>query len=257
MPQTIAAKLALAAAAFAAIVCPTLRADAAVYTPVTVETADYSYTSVLPGLPVPAPSGPIETLNPWALPSDVSVFITPSSRPNGAVSGSQSGSYSAPFTGANPDGSGEGAPITVPYWSTGDRSIEFDFTGTKSYFGMLWGSVDTYNSLTFYSGATQVLTLTGADVVNGFAPQGARSLQGARFLSVDFQNGGFDRVVASSSGYAFEFAAVSTSTAQQTILPDANGNLPLTFNPVALNEPASLAVLGMGFIGIAALVRRA
>ena len=48
----------------------------------------------------------------------------------------------------------------------GGGSEEIAYAGTKTSFGLYWGSVDTYNSLTFYSGDTLVATITGAELTH-------------------------------------------------------------------------------------------
>ena len=79
------------------------------------------------------------------------------------VTGSASGAFAAPFlSGAN--GTGFGDPTgdqpngvdTSKYITSGSTGtfspakVEISFDKKQLYFGLLWGSVDSYNTLTFY-----------------------------------------------------------------------------------------------------------
>jgi len=46
----------------------------------------------------------------------------------------------------------------------GGRSEDIVYSGLKNSFGLYWGSVDSYNSLTFYNGDNSVAMITGAEV---------------------------------------------------------------------------------------------
>ena len=41
-------------------------------------------------------------------------------------------------------------PDTTTYLTTGIGSVTLTLPGPEKYFGLLWGSVDTYNTLSFY-----------------------------------------------------------------------------------------------------------
>ena len=148
------------------------------------------------------------------------------------VTGSQSGQYAQPyqttgnfFSVPSPTVSGSSATITLP--------------GLAQYFGLYWGSIDSYNTITFLNGVTQVATYTGtqiAAVFGGAAGGGQANPASNRFINFVFGSGEhFDRVVLSSSQYAFESAN-------------------LAFTPVPL--PAAAWLLLSGLVGFAALGRR-
>lgn len=168
-------------------------------------------------------------------------------QPNAAVVlGSAAGLYAAPFlSGANGVGFGPGGTDQAngvnetQYLTAGSTGaaagaqIELILPFSAQYFGILWGSIDDYNTLKFYDGATLVGTVTGADVTA--TPTGNQGPDGTRYVNIT-STLSFDRVVATSSQFAFEFDNVALAQ-----------NIP---------APAALAVFGLGLLGLGA-VRRA
>lgn len=110
----------------------------------------------------------------------------------------------------------------------GGSSLTFTFAGPATYFGMLWGTVDDFNTATFYDGDTVVGTFSGADLLD--PPDGVSAIY-ANFYAVD---GTFTSVVLSSGGNSFEFDNVRVAA---TPLPAALGLF-------------GLAVTGMGAFGL-------
>ncbi len=148
-----------------------------------------------------------------------------------AVQGSQSGLFAAPYL-SNGNGALFGdpnnGPDTTTYLSTGTGSVTLALPGQEKYLGLLWGSVDNYNSLSLYNGATLVGTVTGTDVTS--SANGDQGMFGTFYANIT-STASFDRVVALSSSYAFEFDNVA-------------------YNPSAVPEPSSLVLMLCGTVGL-------
>jgi len=174
-----------------------------------------------------------------------STGITVSFSPDGqVVNGSSSGLYAAPYlTGNNGVGFGSPDQATGPdstnfltAGGTSSSSATLSWTGLQQYFGILWGSVDTYNTLTFYNGSNVVGTVTGSDVIA--VANGDQGPDGTVYVNFD-STLGFNSVVMTSSQHAFEFDNVAFSSRQ-----------------LDLPEPGALGMMGFGLLAIAGLAIR-
>ena len=156
-----------------------------------------------------------------------------------AVQGSSSGIYAAPYL-SNNNGALFGDPNNGPdgttYLTTGIGSVTFQLNTPEEYLGLLWGSVDTYNSISFYNGASLIGTVTGTDVTA--AANGNQGANGTYYVNID-SSASFDKVVFSSTRYAFEFDNLATNS-----------------TPIGVPEPATLALMGLGLAGLGLVASR-
>jgi len=159
--------------------------------------------------------------NPGPL-NGIKVNITSNSQ---AVTGSSSGLYAAPVlsvaNGTLFDGQPNGVDATTyltagSTGATAGAQVEMVFSGLQQYFGILWGSVDLYNTLEFFNGNVSVGTITGSAVDAN--ANGSQGVNGTFYVNIN-STLGFDRVVATSTDFAFEFDNVAYGTEQ--IVPEA------------------------------------
>ncbi len=147
------------------------------------------------------------------------------------VTGSVSGRYAQPAGTSGPY-------LTVPNPVASGNAL-FSLGTQADYFGLFWGSIDDYNSISFYNSGSLVGTFSGTAVVGSADDNGNQtSLRSNRYINFMFGGGEtFDAVRLTSTNYAFE----SDNHA---------------YRAVSVPEPGTLALFGLGLMGMAFAARR-
>ncbi len=147
------------------------------------------------------------------------------------VSGSVSGQYAQP---ANTTTDFLSVPETG---SSGTATLSLG-TNTANYFGLYWGSIDSYNTLSFLLDGTEIASFTGTQIapfIPGVANGNQTSYDSNRYFNFFFGNQTFDAVKLDSQGYAFETDNHAFAT---------------------VSEPGTLALLALGLTGLVVAHRR-
>lgn len=161
------------------------------------------------------------------------------------TSGSVEGQYAAPFlsggngTGFGPGGTDQanGADATTYLTSgTGTETIVLDFATDQKYFGLLWGSMDDHNTISFYNDGILIVSFTGVDI--SINPTGDQGIGGTHYVNFFTNDTPFDSVRFSSTQNSFEFDNVAYG------------------ERVPAPEPLTLALFGAGLAGLGLARRR-
>jgi hypothetical protein len=167
-----------------------------------------------------------------------------------AVTGSLFNIYAAPFFSGGDDLFFDSPPTTfgadpTQYLTSGSifsfpgAGARITFSGLQQYVGLVWGSVDFYNTLQFFNGSTLVGTLTGSDVLA--FPTGDQGANGTVYVNVN-STLPFDSILATSRQYAFEFDNLAYNTTQVVTSP--------------VPEPPTLLLLGSAIMALGVFWRR-
>ncbi|AGF78721.1 PEP-CTERM putative exosortase interaction domain-containing protein [Desulfocapsa sulfexigens DSM 10523] len=146
------------------------------------------------------------------------------------VNGSASGQYAAPFGTTSRDQSNY---LSVPNPSS-SGSITAQLGATYDYFGLWWGSVDTYNTISFFNGSTLTQSFTGSDIKNGNDEYGNQTAPSTNVYVNFLDLERFDSFVLTSTSLAFEIDNIAV------------GNAPVP-------EPATMLLFGTGLVGLSSL----
>ena len=116
-------------------------------------------------------------------------------------------------------------------------SVTADLGKKYNYFGLWWGSIDEYNTISFFNGSTLVESFKGSDIVD---PSLRNSNKTKLSLYVNFMDlGNFDSFTLTSTNNAFEVDNIAV------------GN-----TPAPVPEPATMLLFGTGIAGLVAARRR-
>lgn len=161
----------------------------------------------------------------------------------------QTGQYAPPYlSGLNGAGFGN-SPIpgqdNSVYLTSGIGSAKLSFGSDMHYVGLLWGSVDNYNTLSLYSLGNLVGTIVESDFANNV--NGDQGTNGTYYVNIG-TTFAFDTLVASSTQYAFEIDNIAYSPDQYCPTCGTTGTL--------VPEPLTLSLFGAGLTGAVAMRRR-
>ncbi|MES1956177.1 Npun_F0296 family exosortase-dependent surface protein [Salinisphaera hydrothermalis] len=152
---------------------------------------------------------------------------------NGSTNGHNAAPAIPPYNGSSFDPTNY---LTVPdNLSATPQSTTISLGSGNHYFGLLWGSIDAYNTLTFMLDDNTTLSYTGSDIINPSPANGNQASPTTNTYVNFFQLPAFNAVKLSSTQYAFE-----------------SDNLAYSDVP----EPGNLALFGLAALGLLVGFRR-
>jgi hypothetical protein len=174
-------------------------------------------------------------------------YFLDSGGPNGAVTLTGAGAVenaNLPGVAARPAGT-TGNYLTVSE-TTAEGAVSLTFSVAENYFGLYWGSLDPYNSITFLNEGQVIATYTGAEIatLTGMIANGNQMIASSNGY-INFYTGDnfFDEAILSTTNFGFEVANI------------AYGDPPVS-DAVVVPEPSSLVLLGSAFSSLVVIRRR-
>ena len=160
------------------------------------------------------------------------------------VTGDVSGRYAAPYISDGPAAGTDDPTVYLSVPGTSSSGADtLQLSSTFNYFGLFWGSIDTYNTISFLLNGDTVASFTGSDVINPNVANGNQTAPSTNTYVNFFGLAAFDAVRLASTGYAFELDNIALAYIG-----------PVTATEVP--EPAALGLFGLGLLGLGLSARR-
>jgi hypothetical protein len=106
-----------------------------------------------------------------------------------------------------------------------NASATFNFSAPQDYFGLLWGSVDSYNALSFYDTQGALIgTVTGTDAVGANQADGDVGINNTFYVNITSVIP-FSKVMATSGWNTFEFDDVANASQALPVPEPSTGAL--------------------------------
>lgn len=158
----------------------------------------------------------------------LSVGSLPSYRFNGGVLSGSGAIENTTIIGRSAQPAGDRTNYLTVASTSAAGSVRLAFSAPENYFGLYWGSIDSYNSITFLKDHNQIATFSGDTVagLTGLAANGDQhSASSNRYVNFDL-DGSFDAVVLGTTNFGLEvdniaFADTPSSSSNPTG-PDGN-----------------------------------
>jgi hypothetical protein len=133
------------------------------------------------------------------------------------------------------------------------QSATISFATPVNYLGLLWGSVDSYNTLQIFDGATLLATYTGGSRgLDAFQVPDGRGNQG-KSVYFNFSADEITSIRLSSSGPSFE---IDNLSARPVDTQGSGSGLGDGGSPLPVPEPQSWALLAAGLAVTGLMARR-
>jgi hypothetical protein len=121
-------------------------------------------------------------------------------------------------------------------------AVQLAFSSPENYFGLFWGSIDSYNTITFLRDQGQIATFSGATIagLTGLVADGEQqSPLSNRYINFYLGAVFYDEVILSTADFGFEV-----------------DNIAFGDPPVPVSEPGTVMLLGSALYGLFIRSRR-